>query len=64
MFPNPASEQVEVVYQIPKSGILKVYDYQGKLMYNKILDIGANKMQLKVEDWASGIYLYQLEVEA
>ena len=38
LFPNPASEQVEVVYQIPKSGILKVYDYQGRLIDE--LDIG------------------------
>ncbi len=63
LYPNPASEQVEVAYQIPKDGILKVYDYQGQLIDEKPLDGGNSSLILKLEDWVSGVYLYQLEIE-
>ncbi|MEZ4885495.1 MAG: T9SS type A sorting domain-containing protein [Chitinophagales bacterium] len=65
LFPNPASEQVEVVYQLPKNqeGILKVYDYQGKLVVNYQLLMVNGGLTLEVGDWVSGVYLYSLEIE-
>ncbi|MEZ4885497.1 MAG: T9SS type A sorting domain-containing protein [Chitinophagales bacterium] len=65
LFPNPASEQVEVVYQLPnnQSGILKVYDYQGRLIDNRVLDNGYSSLILDLEGFTAGVYLYSLEVE-
>ncbi len=60
--PNPASSQINITYQIPREGVLKVYDYQGRLIDNRILDNGYSSLTLKVSDWASGVYLYSLEI--
>ena len=61
--PNPANIQTTIHYQIPKDGILKVYDYQGRLIDNWELRKDNSSLTLEVEDWASGIYLYSVEVE-
>ncbi len=61
--PNPASHQVEITYQIPKDGIWKVYDYQGRLMDNWKLKVENDVLKLDLKGFSSGLYLYSVEIE-
>ncbi|MEZ4887311.1 MAG: T9SS type A sorting domain-containing protein [Chitinophagales bacterium] len=61
--PNPVRGQATIEYQIPKEGVLKVYDYLGRLIDNRILDIGSSSLILEVGEWLSGVYLYSVEIE-
>ncbi|MEZ4886203.1 MAG: T9SS type A sorting domain-containing protein [Chitinophagales bacterium] len=60
--PNPARQQTTIHYQIPKEGVLKVYDYQGRLMDSWELKMNNSSLTLEIGDWTSGVYLYQLEI--
>ncbi len=62
--PNPVREKATIQYQIPNNqeGVLKVYDYQGRLINKEELKINNSHLVLDVGDWNSGVYLYQLEI--
>ncbi|MGB1243726.1 MAG: T9SS type A sorting domain-containing protein, partial [Chitinophagales bacterium] len=61
--PNPVREKATIEYQIPKDGILKVYDYQGREVQFYALLTKERKFLFEVESWTSGIYLYSVEME-
>lgn len=61
--PNPVRERTVIQYQIPKDGVLKVYDYQGRLIDNWKLRMDNSHLMLDLENWTSGVYFYGLEVE-
>ncbi len=61
--PNPANIQTTIHYQIPKDGVLKIYDYQGRLIDNWELKMNNYRLGFEVESWASGVYLYSVEIE-
>ncbi|MEZ4886201.1 MAG: T9SS type A sorting domain-containing protein [Chitinophagales bacterium] len=60
--PNPVRGQATIEYQIPKDGVLKVYDYQGREVGDWRLDSNDKTLTLEVEDWVSGVYLYSVEI--
>ena len=61
--PNPANLQTTIHYQIPKDGVLKIYDYQGKELETYPLIANERKFLLKVTDWTSGLYFYKVSIE-
>ncbi|MEZ4884868.1 MAG: T9SS type A sorting domain-containing protein [Chitinophagales bacterium] len=61
--PNPVRGQATIQYQIPKDGVLKVYDYQGREIGYWILDSGDSEMNLNIEGWESGLYLHKVSIE-
>lgn len=67
IFPNPASNETTIKYQLPKNGNVKhaVYDALGKCVYNKTTESkkGANNLNIPVRNFNSGIYFYVVEFE-
>jgi len=63
--PNPVHQQTTIHYRLPpdQTGILNVYNLQGVLVERLELSAWKKSEILKVEDWASGVYIYSLEVE-
>ncbi|MGB0930432.1 MAG: T9SS type A sorting domain-containing protein [Chitinophagales bacterium] len=61
MYPNPVSNgQVRIDYDLPKEGLLQLYDLQGKLMVNCQLLMVNDWVELDLGDLESGMYLYRL----
>ncbi|MEZ4887440.1 MAG: T9SS type A sorting domain-containing protein [Chitinophagales bacterium] len=61
MYPNPTSSgQVFVDYDLPKEGLLQLYDLQGKEVGNWILGIRYSQVDLDLGDFVEGMYLYRL----
>ncbi|MGB1242490.1 MAG: hypothetical protein ACPG49_08210 [Chitinophagales bacterium] len=61
--PNPVREEATIHYQIPKDGVLKMYDCQGGLIESWELKRGDLSLTLEVNNWLSGVYFYGLEIE-
>jgi len=47
---------------LKETGVLKVTDLTGKVLYTKQLNIGHQKITIPTKNWAKGIYLGQIEV--
>ncbi|MEZ4887041.1 MAG: T9SS type A sorting domain-containing protein [Chitinophagales bacterium] len=64
-YPNPAQNRVTFQHRLPKGkeAVLDVYDLQGREMGNWRLEIGDLEMDLNVEGWESGLYLYRVRIE-
>lgn len=68
-FPNPATDQARIQYQVAQSSdvALKVYNTNGQTVHKADLgQINKNQEQqykLDVSNWEPGMYLYSLEVE-
>ncbi|MEZ4887438.1 MAG: T9SS type A sorting domain-containing protein [Chitinophagales bacterium] len=61
MYPNPTSSgQVFLEYDLPKEGLLQLYDLQGKEVGNWILGIRYSQVDLDLGDFVEGMYLYRL----
>ena len=60
--PNPASEALQVVFQLPKSESVKleVLDALGRrvavLLDNELLSAGEHGLNVPVGEWAAGVY--------
>jgi hypothetical protein len=63
-FPNPFSKNTIIPYFLPENsgGYIKVYDINGKLMSSYLLSEGNNIVEVKTENWASGVYYYSMEI--
>ena len=64
--PNPATDKVEIAFVAPKSGqgYVSIIDLSGKLVKRTTfgeLHKGANRLQLPVNDIASGMYTVQVQ---
>ncbi len=61
LYPNLVSDgQLRVEYDLPKEGLLQLYDLQGKLMVNYQLLMVNDWVELDLGDFAEGMYLYRL----
>jgi hypothetical protein len=62
VFPNPASEMVNVVVPGMKGGTyhVVVHDMSGRLVHKDLLNPVTGTMELNVSNWANGIYIVQL----
>ena len=65
-FLNPFNPSTEIIYQIPKPGLvqLKIYDILGReiiTLVNEVQTSGVHKKIMHGESWPSGIYFYRLK---
>ena len=63
-FPNPASSQLKVAYNLPpevREGKLSLFDNNGKLVQQFIIDNHTDHLLLNVSDYTSGVYHYFVE---
>ncbi|MEZ4884084.1 MAG: T9SS type A sorting domain-containing protein [Chitinophagales bacterium] len=64
LYPNPTSSgQVFLDYDLPKEGLLQLYDLQGKEVGNWRLDSQNKELILDLEKLRSGMYVYRLTSE-
>jgi len=67
LFPNPASGETTIKFQLPKSGNVShsIYDALGKNVYSKITDSkkGNNSLTIPIKNLNSGVYFYVVEFE-
>lgn len=64
LFPNPASDKVNVYYSLPKNvneGILTIVDNNGKLINRYTVDNHTSFLSLDVTPYQEGIYHYFIE---
>ncbi len=59
--PNPASEQVQIAWENPGAGILRVFDAAGRLVWEQSVSSGSQLHTLVVADWPSGLYSVAVE---
>ena len=65
-YPNPAQNRVTFQHRLPKGkeAVLEVYDLRGQLVKRCALRYKSEREEvLDIEDWASGLYLYQVSIE-
>ena len=68
LFPNPTSEQIEIMFNVPDVEYVKleIYDLRGRLI-DVILDenfqSGANSIKLDISDLTLGTYVIKIETE-
>jgi hypothetical protein len=59
VYPNPASGEVflKLNNRLPgESGMVKVFDVQGKIVVEKTISVRENELQIDVSGWIPGIY--------
>lgn len=66
IFPSPANESVSVNFRIEQSEnlSLKVYDMQGKVVYernNQFYTEGEHLIKLKTASWKTGVYIFEIK---
>lgn len=65
-FPNPATEQIRLVYELPinvKSAKLFLVDSNGRMLRNFQIDGHSDHITLNISDLSSGIYYYFIEYD-
>lgn len=63
-FPNPASSQLKVAYILPqevREGTLSLFDNNGRLVRQFIIDNHTDHLLLNVSEYKSGVYHYFVE---
>ncbi len=66
VFPNPASESVQIDFSSELNGIsknLSITDLSGKIVYNRSLSGEINEVGIPVSNWSNGTYTYRITVE-
>ena len=60
IYPNPAKEEVNVVWNTPVNGSIHIYDLTGTLIKSDVISKSQNKYQMNVQSLSSGIYLLRI----
>lgn len=66
-FPNPVSDLWTLEFAIPEGQAvnLQVFDQKGKMVYQQAgqeLEMGLHSFSIALEDWAPGLYFYQIDM--
>lgn len=56
MYPNPATEEVVVSYNIVSEGVLRMYDVTGKVVFEENIAAGVSQYRLSLENFSAGTY--------
>jgi Secretion system C-terminal sorting domain/PKD domain len=61
-YPNPSNEGTTIEAKISDghTGIIRIFDMNGKIVYQQTLTGGYQLVQLNTKDWTDGIYLCEL----
>jgi hypothetical protein len=62
--PNPAANEVSVIHNLQdkQQGILRLYDLNGRLLYQQTL-LGKGSHTFSIEKYSAGIYFYSITVD-
>lgn len=66
VFPNPASESVQIDFSTDLNGVSKfvsIEDLSGKVIYTTSLSGEKNQVEIPVNHWSNGTYTYRIIVE-
>jgi Secretion system C-terminal sorting domain len=58
--PNPANDQVTMMYQIDEPTTLTVQDALGRVIFSQKIYPEQSSLRLDTQSWSSGTYIYQL----
>ncbi|MEI6172486.1 MAG: T9SS type A sorting domain-containing protein [Bacteroidota bacterium] len=58
LYPNPASEKVTVITDMPEHSVISIYNLQGQLLLQKQVQPG--KTDIDIRDLAKGVYILKL----
>lgn len=62
--PNPASEQVVVVFQTGfETGMLRLFDFSGRQLMESELQAGETGRSLRLSSWNDGVYILQVQLD-
>jgi len=61
LYPNPTSEQLNLVFQTYEEKTIKIFDQFGKMVYDQKLLVGIQSYQVNTSEFASGVYFAQIE---
>ncbi len=62
-YPNPAQNRVTFEHRLPKNAILEVYSLQGILIREEQVTGHGSALELDIEGWESGLYIYKVSIE-
>ena len=57
LYPNPASEQLNISFSNFQNQVVRIFNQEGRLV--RELEINASEMELDVSTWSNGIYFLQ-----
>lgn len=60
IYPNPATEQVTVVWNTPVNGSIQIYDLTGTLIKSELITQNQNNYQMSIQNLSTGIYLLRI----
>lgn len=60
LYPNPTSKLATVKTNLSQRGSLEIYDSQGIFKEAHVIESGEFLLEIEVEDWNKGLYIYQL----
>ena len=66
VFPNPASEFVQIQFSAGLTGVskkLSIADLSGKIIYTADLPGEVNLLEIPVNNWSNGTYTYRINAE-
>ena len=60
IFPNPASEQLNIVFSSYEKKTVMFFDQSGKMVYDQRINEGVQFHQVNTSEFASGVYFVQI----
>jgi len=60
IYPNPASDNINILFEQPFFGDISISDASGKVVYDASL-VGDNNLNLVLNNWTPGVYLLHLK---
>ncbi len=63
IFPNPAKQNLNLIFNENKTGLIKIFDSLGKLQYSTIIVAPVSSLQIDLRLFSSGIYYLQFSCE-
>ena len=63
VFPNPASNFVNVEYRGEKDGNFQLFNVVGQTVFSQTLNAGEQKTSIDVSSFNSGVYFYTLQID-
>ena len=60
IFPNPAQDQVTIMFATPESQLIRITDSSGRVIFEGIPQLEDALLHINTRDWSNGIYFIQL----
>jgi hypothetical protein len=60
LYPNPATDEINIVCNVPEKSVLYIMDALGKIIQTRQLDHNSFKHILSVSAWQNGCYTYRI----